>query len=66
MTSFSMQVTVSKDDTVILDGAGDKIMSVIFAKVLQCPFSRLLQLWDDCFEAIILSIREQISCLDKI
>lgn len=24
MTSFSMQVTVSKDDTVILDGAGDK------------------------------------------
>jgi chaperonin GroEL len=24
MTSFSIQVTVSKDDTVILDGAGDK------------------------------------------
>lgn len=24
MTSFSMQVTVSKDDTVILDGSGDK------------------------------------------
>jgi hypothetical protein len=24
MNSFSMQVTVSKDDTVILDGAGDK------------------------------------------